>query len=57
MMNAEEIANDFSSARLAQHSRLKNDWHELSIDGLTFSYHTAPATPDLAQRDKALPRT
>ncbi len=52
VMNAEEIANDFSSARLAQHSRLKNDWHELSIDGLTFSYHTAPATPDLAQRDK-----
>lgn len=40
VMNAEEIANEFSDAKKAKPLKLDSNWHELKIDSLKFSYHT-----------------
>jgi len=41
VMNAEEIAKEFSDIKKIEQISIDSNWKELKIDGLTFSYHDA----------------
>lgn len=57
VMNAEEIANEFSRVKKAKAISLGKNWKKISISDLSFSYHTeAGADLHLEHVDMTIPR-